>query len=70
MLHKKIIDIKKDKIKYTQINLPLKTNTLDNASDYFNKLQKKVNIFLKKKIIYIVFFKRRVICCDYFFYLN
>jgi UDP-hydrolysing UDP-N-acetyl-D-glucosamine 2-epimerase len=50
-----INEIKKDKIKYTQINLPLKTNTLDNASDYFNKLQKKVNIFLKKKKIDIVF---------------
>ena len=44
-----INEIRKDKIKYTQIDLPLKTNTLDNASDYFNKLQKKVNIFLKKK---------------------
>tara|TARA_B100001057_G_scaffold370422_1_gene374310 strand:+ start:183 stop:1340 length:1158 start_codon:yes stop_codon:yes gene_type:complete len=50
-----ISEIRKDKIKYTQINLPLKTNTLDNASDYFNKLQKKVNIFLKKKKIDIVF---------------
>ena len=50
-----INEIRKDKIKYTQIDLPLKTNTLDNASDYFNKLQKKVNIFLKKKKIDIVF---------------
>ena len=50
-----INEIKKDKINYTQINLPLKTNTLDNASDYFNKLQKKVNLFLKKSKTDIVF---------------
>jgi UDP-hydrolysing UDP-N-acetyl-D-glucosamine 2-epimerase len=50
-----INEIKKDKIKYTQINLPLKTNTLDNASDYFNKLQKKINLLLKKRKVDIVF---------------
>ena len=50
-----INEIKKDNIKYSQINLPLKTNTLDNASDYFNKLQKKVNLFLKKRTVDMVF---------------
>ena len=50
-----INEIKKDKINYTQINLPLKTNTLDNASDYFNKIQKKINLFLKKRNTDIVF---------------
>lgn len=58
-LHKKfglsINEIKKDKIKYSQINLPLKTNTLDNASDYFNNLQKKINLFLKRRKIDLVF---------------
>jgi UDP-hydrolysing UDP-N-acetyl-D-glucosamine 2-epimerase len=50
-----INEIKKDKIKYSQIDLPLKTNTLDSASDYFNKLQKKVNLFLKKRTVDMVF---------------
>ena len=44
-----IKEIKKDKIKYNEINLPLNTNTLSDTSDYFNKLQKKINLFLKKK---------------------
>ena len=44
-----IKEIKKDKIKYSKIDLPLSTNSLNNTSDYFNKLQKKVNLFLKKK---------------------
>ena len=48
-------EIKKDKIKYTKINLPLRTNTLSNTTDYFNKLQKKVNLFLKKKQTDLVF---------------
>lgn len=50
-----IKEVIRDKLKFTQINLPLKTNTLDNASDYFNKLQKKVNLFLKKRNVDIVF---------------
>lgn len=50
-----IQEIKKDKIKYTKINLPLNTNTLSNASDYFCKLQNKVNLFLKKKKPDLVF---------------
>ena len=44
-----IKEINKDKIKYTKINLPLRTNTLINTSDYFCALQKQVNLFLKKK---------------------
>ncbi len=50
-----IKEIKKDKIKYTKINLPLRTNTLINTADYFNKLQKKVNLFLKKRQTDLVF---------------
>ena len=50
-----IKEIEKDKIKYTKINLPLSTNTLSNTSDYFNKLQKKVNLFLKKRKTDLVF---------------
>ena len=50
-----IEEIKKDKIKYTKINLPLSTNTLSNTSDYFCKLQKEVNLFLKKRKTDIVF---------------
>ena len=42
-------EIKKDKIKYSKIDLPLSTNSLNDTSDYFNKLQKKVNLFLKQK---------------------
>ena len=38
-----IKEIKKDKIKYFKIDLPSSTNSLNNTSDYFNKLQKKVN---------------------------
>ena len=56
-----IKEIKDDKIKYTKINLPLSTNTLSNTSDYFCKLQKKVNLFLKKKKIDLVF-----VCSDRF----
>ncbi len=48
-------EIKKDKIKYFKINLPLNTNTLGNTSDYFNKLQNKVNLFLKKRKTDLVF---------------
>jgi UDP-hydrolysing UDP-N-acetyl-D-glucosamine 2-epimerase len=48
-------EIKKDKIKYFKINLPLNTNTLSNTSDYFNKLQNKVNLFLKKRKTDLVF---------------
>jgi UDP-hydrolysing UDP-N-acetyl-D-glucosamine 2-epimerase len=50
-----IKEIKKDKIKFTKINLHLSTNTLDNTSDYFCKLQNKVNLFLKKRKTDIVF---------------
>ncbi len=50
-----IKEIKKDKIKYSKIDLPLSTNSLNNTSDYFNKLQKKVNLFLKKKKVDLVF---------------
>ena len=50
-----IEEINKDKIKYTKIKLPLRTNTLSNTTDYFNKLQKKVNLFLKKKQTDLVF---------------
>ena len=50
-----IKEIKKDKIKYTKIDLPLSTNTLSNTSDYFNELQKKVNLFLKKRKTDLVF---------------
>ena len=50
-----IKEIKKDKIKYTKINLPLSTNTLNDTSDYFYKLQKEVNLFFKKKKADLVF---------------
>jgi len=50
-----IQEIKKDKLKYTKINLPLTTNTLSNTADYFCKLQKQVNFFLKKRKTDIVF---------------
>lgn len=50
-----IKEIKNDKIKYTKINLPLNTNTFSNTSDYFSKLQKEVNLFLKKRKIDLVF---------------
>ncbi len=49
-----INEIKDDNIKFTQINLPLNTNTLDNTSNYFNKLQKKINLFLEKQKVDIV----------------
>ena len=48
-------EIKIDKIKYFKINLPLSTNTLTNTSDYFNELQNKVNLFLKKRKTDLVF---------------
>ena len=48
-------EIKKDNIKYYKINLPLNTNTLSSTSDYFNKLQNKVNLFLKKRNTDFVF---------------
>lgn len=49
-------EIKKDKIKiYKKIKVPLKTNRLEDAADYFNKLQNKINLFLKKEKIDIVF---------------
>ena len=49
-------EIKKDKIKiYKKIKVPFKTNRLEDAADYFNKLQNKINLFLKKEKIDIVF---------------
>ena len=50
-----IEEIKKDKIKFTKIDLHLNTNTLDNSSDYFCKLQNKVNLLLKKRKADLVF---------------
>ena len=50
-----IKEIKKDKIKFTKIDLHLSTNTLDDTSDYFCKLQNKVNLFLKKRKTDLVF---------------
>ena len=50
-----IEEIKKDKIKFTKIDLHLSTNTLDDTSDYFCKLQNKVNLFLKKRKTDLVF---------------
>ena len=50
-----IEEIKKDKIKFTKIDLHLSTNTFDNTSDYFCKLQNKVNLFLKKRKADLVF---------------
>ena len=42
-------EIKKDNIKiYTKIKIPLKTNKLDDAAEYFNKLQYKINLIIKK----------------------
>ncbi len=49
-------EIKKDKIKiYSKIKIPLQTNKLDNTADYFNKLQKKINLFFNKRNIDMVF---------------
>ncbi len=50
-----IEEIKNDKIKYTKINLALNTDSLDNTSDYFCNLQKKVNLLLKKRKVDLVF---------------
>ena len=50
-----IDEIKNDKIKYTKINLTLNTDSLDNTSDYFCNLQKKVNSLLKKRKADLVF---------------
>ena len=48
-------EIKKDKIKFSQISLPLSTNTLEDTSDYFTKLQKKANSYMKKNKIDLIF---------------
>ena len=48
-------EIKNDKIKYTKINLSLNTDTLNNTSDYFCSLQKKINLLLKKRDANLVF---------------
>ncbi len=50
-----IDEIQNDRIKYSKISLPLNTNTLSDTSDYFYKLQKEVNLFLKKRKTDIVF---------------
>ena len=50
-----IEEIKSDKIKYTKINLSLNTDTLNNTSDYFCTLQKKINLLLKKRNTDLVF---------------
>jgi UDP-hydrolysing UDP-N-acetyl-D-glucosamine 2-epimerase len=50
-----IEEIKNDKIKYTKINLSLNTDTLNNTSDYFCTLQKKINLLLKKRNADLVF---------------
>ncbi len=51
-----INEIKKDKVKvFTKIKVPLNTNKLENSANYFNKLQKKINLFLKKENIDLVF---------------
>ena len=49
-------EIKKDSIKiFNKIKIPLKTNDLENTADYFNKLQNKINLLLKKKNFDLVF---------------
>ena len=49
-------EIKKDNIKkYIKIKIPLNTNKLESTADYYNKLQHKINLFLKKKKIDLVF---------------
>ena len=49
-------EIREDRIEnLIKIKVPFKTNKLENAADYFNKLQNKINLFLKKKSIDMVF---------------
>ena len=49
-------EIKEDQVKiHAKIRVPLKTNKLENTADYFNKLQNKINFFLKKKKPDIIF---------------
>jgi UDP-hydrolysing UDP-N-acetyl-D-glucosamine 2-epimerase len=49
-------EIKKDKVKIlSKIQIPLKTNTLTDAAEYLNLIQKKINHILKKNIIDCVF---------------
>ncbi len=49
-------EIKDDRVKiHTKIKVPLKTNKLENAAEYFNLLQKKINQFLKINPTDIVF---------------
>lgn len=49
-------EIKDDRVKiHTKIKVPFKTNKLENAVDYFNLLQKKINQFLKINPTDIVF---------------
>ena len=50
-----INEIQNDKVKYSKIDLPLTTNSLNSTSDYFNRLQKKANYFLKKRKVDLVF---------------
>ena len=49
-------EIREDRIEnLIKIKVPFKTNKLENTADYFNKLQNKINLFLKKKNIDMVF---------------
>ena len=49
-------EIKNDNLKkYTRIKISIKTNKLIDTSIYFNSLQSKINLFLKKKKIDLIF---------------
>ena len=49
-------EIRKDGIKvFKKIKIPVKTNKLDNSANFFNKLQFKINSFLKKEDVDLVF---------------
>ena len=51
-----INEIKKDNINiFTKLKVPLKTDELENTAVYFNKLQTKINFFLKKENFDLVF---------------
>ncbi len=49
-------EIKKDNIKkFSKIKIPINTNKLKDTSNYFNKLQNRINLFLDKNKIDLVF---------------
>lgn len=51
-----ISEIRKDNINiFTKLKVPLKTDELENTAVYFNKLQTKINFFLKKENFDLVF---------------